>query len=229
MQCANACDHYVYAEQLTAALDMQRTHLALGKLRAEPQQFRDAVRTLLRPAEMLLTVLTTPQATKVELLQEIRPLIEAAAQLYYCEGTAADEVLCVSTDNFEQERYWDRTCTMPELMEKPAQVLRAVDMLIVALSKDLDRCSVGALQLRMEYGSTLVRARTMCWLACIEPTSYAPLVRWLGSWADRMLNSNVIARGVRLDESIAKDLGTAAAAHRIELQTEIERVLLTVV
>ena len=59
---------------------MKRTpRSALIKLRAQPQKFRDAVRTLLRPAEMLLTVLATPQATKAELLQEIRPLIEAAA------------------------------------------------------------------------------------------------------------------------------------------------------
>ena len=198
---------------------------ALIKLRAQPQKFRDAVRTLLRPAEMLLTVLATPHATKAELLQEIRPLIEAAAQLYYCEGTAADEVLRVSTDSFEHQQYWDRSCKMPDLMDKPAQVLRTVDMLIVALTSNLGRCSAGALQLRMEYGSTLVRARTLCWLACIEPTSYSPLARWLASWADRMLHSDVIGRGVQLDEGVIKDIGAAAAEVHPELKAQLEQIL----
>eukprot|EP01047_Picozoa_sp_COSAG01_P104288 COSAG01_NODE_33629_length_561_cov_0.958874_1_plen_187_part_11 len=172
---------------------------------------------------MLRTVLTTSQSTKVDLLQEIRPLVQAAAQLYYCKGTAADQVLRVSTEDFEKE--WEKAGTMAELMERPAQILRAVDMLIVALAQDLSRCSdERSLALRVEYASTLVRARAVCWLACIELASYGPIVAWLRGWAKRMFDGPALSMGVRLATSVVDDI-VAAAEGRQLLAEELGKVL----
>ena len=217
--------------KLTAALDMARTTNALQALKADKRQFRDAVRTLLRPAEMLLTVLATPPAAAGALLQEIRPLITAAADLYYCEGTAADDVLRYST-LMAQEGGWDCTCTMADLMEKPVQVLRTVDMLIVALSKHLDRCDPAGLKLRVEYGTTLECARAKCWIAYIPaaqagspmPHSYRPLVQWLHDWAKRTFSGAARSQGVRLDAARMQDVLQAATGHP-ELASNIHRVL----
>ena len=180
---------------------------------------------------MLLTVLATPPAATGTLLQEIRPLIVAAADLYYCEGTAADDVLRYST-LMAQEGGWDWTCTMADLMEKPVQVLRTVDMLIVALSKHLDWCDPAGLKLRVEYGTILVRARAMCWIACIPPThehngmpaSYRPLVQWLHDWAKRTFGGAARSQGVRLDIASVQDVLQAATGHP-ELASNIHRVL----
>ena len=218
---------------MTAALDMSRTHEALQHLKRDPRQFRDAVRTLLRPAEMLLTVLATPAAAKGLLLQELRPLIVAAASLYYCEGTAADDVLRHSTQTSQQEGGWERACTMADLMEKPVQVLRTVDMLIVALSKNLDRCDVAGLKLRLEYGTTLVRARALCWIACIQQPldqsngmapSYRPMVQWLHEWGKRTFSGAAQRHGLQLDVTALNDMVTAAGAHP-KLAANIHHVL----
>ena len=73
--------------------DMARMVPALQTYKNDPRQFRNVVQTLLRPAEMLSTVLATKEATKGALLQTIRPLVVATAQLYYAEGFGSDEVL----------------------------------------------------------------------------------------------------------------------------------------
>lgn len=218
--------------QLTAALDMTRTHEALQHLKRDPRQFRDAVRTLLRPAEMLLTVLATSAATKASLLQQIRPLIVAAASLYYCEGTAADDVLRHSTLCAQQGGDWDRACTMADLMDKPVQVLRTVDMLIVALAKHLDRCDLAGLTLRLEYGTMLVRARALCWIACLPPhttsaaASYRPMVQWLHDWGQRAFAGAAQRHGLRLDIELVQNLTDAAAGHP-QLAANIHAVLKT--
>ena len=209
--------------QLTAALDMSRTHDALQQLKRDPRQFRDAVRALLRPAEMLLTVLATSAATKEPLLQAIRPLMVAAARLYYCKGTAADDVLRQSTLLAQQEGEWDRACTMADLMDKPLQILRTVDMLIVALTKHLDRCDLAGLKLRLEYGTMLVRARCLCWIDCMptshsthasEVASYRPMVQWLQDWAKRTFMGAAVKRhNLTLDLQFLQELSDAAAAH----------------
>lgn len=217
--------------QLTAALDMSRTHEALQHLKRDPRQFRDAVRTLLRPAEMLLTVLATSAATKGVLLQQIRPLIVAAAALYYCEGTAADDVLRHSTLSAQQEGEWDRACTMADLMDKPVQVLRTVDMLIVALSKHLDRCDLAGLTLRLEYGQMLVRARALCWIACMprsQPSavaSYRPMVQWLHDWGKRAFAGAAQRHDLRLDAELVQNLTNAASADHPQLAANIHAVL----
>jgi hypothetical protein len=102
--------------------------------------------------------------------------------------------------------------------------------LIVALSKHLERCSVQSLALRVEYGSTLVRARTLCWLACIQSVSFGPLVRWLRSWSARMFTEDVLGQGVRLAATVVDDLVQSAMEHEhTGLQEEIERILRPVV
>jgi hypothetical protein len=213
---------------------MSRTHEALQHLKRDPRQFRDAVQTLLRPAEMLLTVLATSAATKGVLLQNIRPLIVAAASLYYCEGTAADNVLRHSTLSAQQEGERGRACTMADLMEKPVQVLCTVDMLIVALSKHLDQCDLAGLALRLEYGTMLVRARALCWIACMPPAhtnavaSYRPMVQWLHDWGKQAFAGAAQRHGVRLDMKLVQSLTDAAtnAAHP-QLAANIHAVLQT--
>lgn len=226
------CYAHSCACQLTAALDMSRTHEALQHLKRDPRQFRDAVRTLLRPADMLLTVLATSAATKGVLLQEMRPLIVAAASLYYCEGTAADDVLRQSTLSAHQGE-WDHACTMADLMEKPVQVLRTVDLLIVALSKHLDRCDLAGLTLRLEYGTMLVRARALCWVACMPLSnefsavaSYQPMIQWLHDWGKRTFEGAAQRHGLRLDVAALQSMTTAAGAHP-QLAANIHAVLKT--
>ena len=109
--------------------------------------------------------------------------------------------------------------TMAELMAKPLQVLRTVDMLTVALSEHLDRCDLAGLSLRVEYGTMLVCARALCWIACMPipaesgaVASYRPMVQWLRDWGKQTFEGAAQRRGVRLDVAGLQRMTNAAAA-----------------